>query len=277
MDNPVIILTTGRSGSTLLQKLLNTNTDLIIWGEHLGILNQLMNAWKAVQQSQWIPESQARGQWLLSDRWDLHADRWTAWDGSFSKRDFIEHLKGFTDNLFCRNVTENCRWGFKEIRYSKIEIMEFILELYQNAQFILLLRDPVDSCASFASVSLTGGVGGNETVKARTQEIAKNQIKPFYNFCAKAVSRFPDITCRVLFENLVEDPLGVLDRIRNFLGLATEFNDQDVAEMMSHDLVSQRSRIGLNQLKNLKSLAHECLQEESLWYKSLMVESGMQQ
>ena len=30
---PVVVLSSGRSGSTLLQKLLNTHPDLVIWGE----------------------------------------------------------------------------------------------------------------------------------------------------------------------------------------------------------------------------------------------------
>jgi hypothetical protein len=40
-DRPVFVLTTGRSGSTLLLRYLNCARDLVVWGEHAAILTEL--------------------------------------------------------------------------------------------------------------------------------------------------------------------------------------------------------------------------------------------
>ncbi len=45
-NNPVFIITTGRTGSTLLQRYVNCSKDLVIWGEHGGFITNLANAYK---------------------------------------------------------------------------------------------------------------------------------------------------------------------------------------------------------------------------------------
>ncbi|NJO83266.1 MAG: formylglycine-generating enzyme family protein [Blastochloris sp.] len=45
-DRPVFIITTGRSGSTLLLRYLNCAEGLVVWGEHAGVLRELGMAYR---------------------------------------------------------------------------------------------------------------------------------------------------------------------------------------------------------------------------------------
>lgn len=63
-DQPVFVLSAGRSGSTLLQKLLNSSQELVIWGEHMGILRHLARAMDDIKRTPWINESPT-GTWML--------------------------------------------------------------------------------------------------------------------------------------------------------------------------------------------------------------------
>ena len=42
---PIFLLGSGRSGTTLLQKILNSADDVMIWGEHGGFLKKVANAY----------------------------------------------------------------------------------------------------------------------------------------------------------------------------------------------------------------------------------------
>ena len=42
---PIFLLGSGRSGTTLLQKILNSADDVMIWGEHGGFLKPIARAY----------------------------------------------------------------------------------------------------------------------------------------------------------------------------------------------------------------------------------------
>ncbi len=268
-DRPVIVLSTGRAGSTLLQKLLNTHPALVIWGEHAGILRQLMMAWKVVFKSEWIPDQVPRGEWLLQPDRPLNADRWTAWDGSFSKQGFSRNMKQFVDSLFCEDIPEQTRWGFKEIRYLQIELMDFIAELYPHAQFILLLRNPIDSCVSFTAALAPKKSALPEDYQEVLSNIVNKQIKPVSCFFADAMEHYPENARVVLFEQLVENPGKVLGDLTGFLGLSPGFEDSAVAEIMRNDIVSERRRTSDEKKSMLRNMAMPLLREQIEWYERI--------
>ena len=48
---PVFLVGTGRSGTTLVQRLLNSYSDTLIWGEHAGFLQQYSEAYNLLSKS----------------------------------------------------------------------------------------------------------------------------------------------------------------------------------------------------------------------------------
>ena len=43
-DTPIFIFSSGRCGSTLMQRILNSYTDITVWGEHNGFLLDIAEA-----------------------------------------------------------------------------------------------------------------------------------------------------------------------------------------------------------------------------------------
>lgn len=268
-DKPIFILTTGRSGSTLFQKLLNTNPGLVIWGEHAGILNHLMIAHLSVQNVDWIPDDVAKGTWMLDPSRPVDPNRWTAWDGSFSKAGFHRSLRKFTDSLFCEHVPGQMRWGFKEIRYFDDRFIDFMLSLYPKAQFIVLMRNPVRSCVSFATATSKEKPEPADVLESRAEKVAKNQVKPAFAFFRRILAQDRDEVCAIRFENLVDDPLHTLRYIESFLELDTPFENENISKIMSTDIISQRKRTPSDVYDRVSSHAVNLLVEETNWYESL--------
>lgn len=275
-DCPITVLSTGRAGSTLLQKLLNTHPSLLIWGEHAGILNQLMIAWRVVSRSEWISDNEPRGSWLLQKERPLNSDRWTAWDGSFSKQGFRLRMKRFIDSLFCDDIPAHIRWGFKEIRYHQIELMDFWSELYPQAQYILLVRNPIDSSVSFAAARTPKGGATRDDICITMNNIVNKQIKPVFSFFREAMERYSNNAHPVLFEKLVEEPERTLEGIGSFLGLDSEFDTDAVSMIMAKDIVSQRKNTSQGQKDMLRSMALPLLKEELEWFESFSGEFAQQ-
>ncbi len=238
----------------------------MIWGEHGGIINSLVNASRVVDQSEWIPEDECRGSWLLQQNRPVNPKHWSAWDGSFSKADFWRNMKEFMNSLFCNDVHGGMRWGFKEIRYCNVQFVNFMSRLYPEASFIILLRDPIDSCVSFTSALAPVECKKPESFIATMTNVAKNQIKPGFEFFGTLWAEKPKNAKFVFFEELVRDPHGTLDEISGFLELSVGFDFKKISIMMKHDNVSERKRINSNLHDALKRLALPLLCEESSFY-----------
>lgn len=148
IDDPVIVLSMGRSGSTLLMRLLNCSADIIIWGEHNGFLSPIAAAFGALtgkfasdcfQRSSRFIEPVLKQQPIILSQ----GEQWSCeWANAFDKNDIVYAFRNLLLQLFARRLPNGVRWGFKEIRYSRKEL-EFLRALFARAQFILLLRNPV--------------------------------------------------------------------------------------------------------------------------------------
>lgn len=138
----------GRSGSTLLQRVLNTHADITVWGEHGGALSGLAETWRALHHP-------ATVQNLASGSDAAHVvigvgpqvDRFDPWVSAFTADDFSEHLRRMILDLFTAPLDESVRWGFKEIRYGR-HVMEVLLDMFPGARVVLLARDIEGQTAS---------------------------------------------------------------------------------------------------------------------------------
>jgi hypothetical protein len=148
-DRPILIFAQHRGGGTLLTRLLNCHPDVVIWGEHGGLINHLADA-DAVAQCYTD---------LLAPRTDAEFDRYLArgttppetydpWFSPLTARDYPDLCRAAIRTLFTRRLRPNQRWGFKEIRYHRPLVARFLARLCPGARIILLTRDAVDLCVS---------------------------------------------------------------------------------------------------------------------------------
>jgi hypothetical protein len=147
-NSPVFLFSFHRSGGTLLARILNLHPDIVIWGEHAGILNKLaeLNDIIAAHPILERPLKERRLNQLL----DKHHPRrdFTPWASPLEGNEFRNWCRDFILRTFTRGLWPGQRWGCKEIRYHSVPTARFILSLFPNARFILLRRDLLQLCVS---------------------------------------------------------------------------------------------------------------------------------
>jgi Sulfotransferase family len=139
---PIFLLSTSwRSGSTLLQRILVTDPDLLLWGEPLGEMSLVSRLTEMVSLS-------------ISDRnltlWQKQsaltsvplAESWIA-NLYPSAEDFRLALRAVFDRWLCKPARDQgfVRWGFKEVRIGATEAV-FLNWLYPKAKFLVISRHP---------------------------------------------------------------------------------------------------------------------------------------
>jgi hypothetical protein len=140
--SPLFILGSGRSGTTLLQRLLNTYDDVTVWGEHGGFLRHTAAAFyrlaeDAGNEGYLSSSSEHNGAIAAQDIQALKDPaKWQAWINCFRRQDlpalFRAHVEGF------------------------------LAMLYPTAHFAFVARHPLDTIAS----QLRAFHGGSRLVKA---------------------------------------------------------------------------------------------------------------
>jgi hypothetical protein len=148
-EEPIFLFSAGwRSGSTLLQRLIMSDSRVLIWGEpydECGMIQVLANTTKAFR-ADWPP-----AEYYYDGRPpdDLTAD-WIA--NLFpSLVDFHRGHRAFFDVMFSVPAKRAGvpRWGLKEVRLG-IEHGFYLRWLYPKARFVLLYRNPLDAYRSYA-------------------------------------------------------------------------------------------------------------------------------
>lgn len=144
LENPIFIFSAGwRSGSTLIQRLVNSSGNALIWGEpyansdYLGKLSESLRIFRTG---------------LPPDNFFL--DHLEKTDGIKTYDKWIAHLypnpsnlreahREFFRTLFAKPAFERgfSRWGFKETRY-EIDHAIYLKWLFSKAQFLFLYRNP---------------------------------------------------------------------------------------------------------------------------------------
>ena len=139
---PVFLLTLHRAGGTVLARVLNCHPELVIWGEHVGLINRLAE----------IDDMVTRVGRLMVPKTDAAIAEYTAfpdqrltvfdpWANPFEYEAFIRSCRQMIEGIFTRGLQPGQRWGFKEIRYHRVLTVRFLEKLFPAAQFIILRRD----------------------------------------------------------------------------------------------------------------------------------------
>lgn len=187
----VFIVTYGRSGSTLLQTVLQSIPGAHILGENNNIMLHLWKASRAARGTKgaWAPKPTDKPQ--------------HPWYGArdFRPNDFTKNLvDAFVFNIL--RPPKDARWiGFKEIRYSAYDdglglALDFIAKNFKNSYFIFNSRN-------------SASVAKSSWWKKRDPEFVRDMVQTMdQRFAAYAKSN-PHNTFLNSFEKLVEDPMSI--------------------------------------------------------------------
>ena len=216
---PVFILASAqRCGSTLLQRLLNSLQDTLIWGEHHGALNSFaaqhrdLLGWEA-------RFANVRKEFLMSGE-DLFVANMVPGDHEIRAAAIAYVL-----NLFGQPAAKlgKPRWGFKEVRYGA-DVMTFLSGLFPEARFIHLTRDPV---ACFRSMK-RWELGEDEWDRRQTEHSMRDWVR--INRGLLEMREQAPRLLSVRFEDMTGDPEAFIERLAGFLGVAPEDFDATVFE-----------------------------------------------
>jgi hypothetical protein len=143
IDRPVLLAGSGRCGSTLLQSVLNTNPEFLIWGEHNGFLRQIAAAYYDAAHPR-FPDQSGLDE---ADRIKKLRDsrRWPAWDNLCGTEEFRERFRAFIRSFFADPAGRSPRWGFKEIRYGLTaddRTLRLMFDCFPETRLLILVREP---------------------------------------------------------------------------------------------------------------------------------------
>ena len=155
-SEPVFLMSAGwRSGSTLVQRLLASSGELLMWGEpydHCGLIRSLSESLRAFGEP-WPPVN-PRGDWppagyLVDPADPPRGNRWIA-NAYPHPADLLASHRAFFDRLFELPAVAGgfARWGIKAVRLGG-EHAGYLQVLYPDARFIFLHRNPWDAWSSY--------------------------------------------------------------------------------------------------------------------------------
>jgi hypothetical protein len=235
---PVFVFTMHRSGSTLLGRLLNSHPDLVVWGEHSGIINKLAELDFAIKNNLDMQPKMEKD-WFkkfTSDA-DFRSSVFDPWTAPPQQAISRTHARKMIFDLFGANLAPGQRWGFKEIRYHRPYVAQYLANLFPQAKFVLLKRDTVDATVS----NILSEWAQSEVKEEMTETLALDVIRDVVYALLAFATGFDEIA-RLLparsfslnYQSLQNKDVAVLNAMFQFLGLdEAEGFDARIAKVLA--------------------------------------------
>ena len=139
-DKIVLICATGRSGSTTMQRLINTIPNSNICGENYGAINSLLEFYRRIKitTKEYVP-----GHLRPATFEDIVSKNIKpSWYNSYNLNQMVQMIKIMIINMFKNSESTNI-WGFKEIRYDSgnINYIKDFKELFPQTKVIIQIRE----------------------------------------------------------------------------------------------------------------------------------------
>jgi tetratricopeptide (TPR) repeat protein len=190
--NPVFLLSLPRSGSTLLEQMLNCHPSIEATGELPYIRAVMRDALEMRLRRQHISVPEFIEQ--------LDADEARALGAEYLRR-ASHHLQ--TD----------ARYFIDKMPTNWSDIL-FIRKILPNARFIEIRRDPMDCCFS----NYSHHFGSAHAPSFDLVHQARSCLD-YWRFMDHIVEVAPDLMCSIRYEELVEDPQKEITKALDYLGL----------------------------------------------------------
>jgi hypothetical protein len=143
-DKIVLICATGRSGSTTMQRIINTIPGSNICGENYGAINSLLDFYIKLHatSSDYVP-----GHYKPATYEDIVSKNVKpAWYNSYKMREMEDKIRETIITMFKNNPNTNL-WGFKEIRYEnkKVQLLKYFKVLFPQTKVIIQIRENIQA------------------------------------------------------------------------------------------------------------------------------------
>jgi hypothetical protein len=143
-DKIVLICATGRSGSTTMQRLINTIPNSNICGENFAAINSLLEFYRRIKQStiKNVPGHYNPASYAEIVKQNIKP----SWYNSYNYNSIVHLIKITIINMFKNSESTNI-WGFKEIRYDSgnINYIKDFKELFPQTKVIVHIRENIQA------------------------------------------------------------------------------------------------------------------------------------
>lgn len=244
---PVFVLSTGRSGSTLVQRLLNCHKDLVVWGEHHGFLQGIAEALTQMADPNNIlypktPEENEGPQLLLPTL--QNPGKQLEWSNPWSLAEFKVQARSFIESYFASRLEPGQRWGFKEIRYNKLSVMRGLRNLYPDGRFVFVKRGTVEVVRSKVMSFIKEERWATFTAEQQRARIRTMLAEVHEHYAAydTFTKRNPALCTAVNLEDISSDSTTTIERLVFHLQLDPERFDWALARQVLDKVVARTRR-----------------------------------
>jgi hypothetical protein len=155
IQSPILLLSSGRTGSTLIQRIINTSENIVMWGEHNGMLSGIARSYFNILYSKPINDFHYSRLDEISPSLIEHSyseyNKVINWLNSFDKIKTKELYQSFIFSLLNQEIriNEHQKWGFKEICYTNQDrTVDMFFDLFPETKIIFSIRNPLDEILS---------------------------------------------------------------------------------------------------------------------------------
>jgi hypothetical protein len=218
---PIVVLGAGhRCGSTLIQRLLSSHPDVMIWGEQEGQLDPLLKLGAHLRECSDGLGKRARDKFADGGYQTFMANLLPG------TGDVDDALRAFVRRLFAEPARARGRqiWGFKEVRYARPEVEE-LHRLFPGLAVVFVTRNPRDILRSVDHWQQLGGWD----LRAFAEDAIGHWRRVAGSFLTVAdPTGLPVLTFR--YEDLVTGTAAAAARIAAHTGLDLKLFDMEVFE-----------------------------------------------
>jgi hypothetical protein len=139
-DKIVLICATGRSGSTTLQRIINTIPNSNICGENYGAINSLIEFYVKLHATS---RDQVPGHYTPASYEDIISKNVKpAWYNSYQMPEMEQKIRDIIIAMLKKDSNTKL-WGFKEIRYDnkRYNFIKHFKELFPQTKVIIQIRE----------------------------------------------------------------------------------------------------------------------------------------
>lgn len=218
-DKIVLICATGRSGSTTMQRIINTIPNSNICGENYGAINSILDFYNKLHAttSAYVP-----GHYNPASYEDIISKNVKpAWYNSYKIKEMEDQIRKLIITMF-KNKPETNLWGFKEIRYDnkKIHLIKFFKTLFPQTKVIIQIRENIQA------QSKSGWHKGDKDAPAYIQKMNKEFIE-FYN-------QNKEWCYLTSFERMFDR--NNLQNIFSFIDCREKYDESKVTEVLNNNI-----------------------------------------
>ncbi|MEM9190341.1 MAG: sulfotransferase [Myxococcota bacterium] len=227
-EDLIFVISPPRAGSTLLQRMLGSHSDIFTHPEpHLITPLAYLGYFQHVDRAQYDHINSAEAMRLFVKGLPE------------GEEDYLDALRAYANTLYGRMLATSDRSRFLDKTPAYGLVLPFLTRLYPRAKYVVLTRHPLAVFSSYANSFFEG------------QWQTAHEFNPIVERYVPAMAKFlrerPVPLLHVDYEDLVTEPARALERIFAYCGLPNEPEAVDYGERFSGDRKGPGDPIGVQQ------------------------------